>query len=1107
MKNKLSKFSKFVLSFCVAIIFVSSLSFLPQKNSENQNVYAENKTETSNILKDLNNTNMTISASFDLSNIYDIDGENQISTEFCWLFASLKCLETSYMQSLSETYNFSETAMAYLSWLENGGNLNASGNMLKFDSVARKRGLVLENDISNDLLLDLSNENKSNYAHIEEYADFSFMKNTKLVSFGENEYFQSISSKNIKVSLMQKFILKYGALFLAFGNSEGIVYNTGGIPQYCYYDSQPENDNKIYISNHAVCLIGWNAEGFIALNSWGDEKFQTFCIPYNDAQSKLSDLFLTVRGYVVGQTADVTLKTGSDKTMKNCFDFNKKVELTFEVDSKYDLNQARLEVFKGSQNVTQDFQVDFNENVIKLSSKFLSSTNSSGGYVVRFYVGDNKIATKAFVVLSGSEVSSVVLKKYEGLGEYSDDYFAFNNAYLSQNKTTTFLISPNRSYKLDISFAAVSECQQDNLDPLYQRYKDEYGFDKLFQISNIFVQQENSEFVETNLSISKTAIDYSINKFEFSLPKFDGENAIYQNKLLKFEIKVGSTFESGESTTFTFFVFVGDKDGLQTSQNNKIVYNLDGGKNSSDNITSYPNYTTNVNMQSFVLKSPTKTGYEFLGWFLDAGFSNQVIEISNQLNRDIVLYAKWNEPDESKYILTSLEILKVLDYNQTEKSTSYIEYGDTVVFSYKFLPQLELEKNNFRARIVAYYVYKGTTFNFETLNNLQIISKQDQEFKFQIAFPSLESGSYDIFISASIVVNNVLTLEQNHELEFVVNKKEINLTSENLEFVYDGDYHFPNIFASAGEVFEEDLQSFALNFNISNCKNVGVYQVIAYSRSDNYAISSQTEAHQFEILPKKLEVHWTYEELYYTTQKQSPKFKFVGLVGDDYVSVKLKNDNYVLAGSYKAEIDLKTLTNKNYYLDESSFEFEILPAKVTVTFDDITEKLRVAPNHRQQITFSVSGDILSGATAEFKQKIIDELDIKATSEGISSNTFGKFEIDGTTDNQNYELSVVKGVYNLIAPYKVYYKLPNGEIIVEEVLENEQPKGLSREQYYYSIFQKLEYSQSLQGDGTENIYVTVTVKDYTIYVIVGGIVLALVIVYLFVSRKQRRNKVS
>ena len=68
----------------------------------------------------------------------------------------------------------------------------------------------------------------------------------------------------------------------------------------------------------------------------------------------------------------------------------------------------------------------------------------------------------------------------------------------------------------------------------------------------------------------------------------------------------------------------------------KITYNLDGGKNASQNPTSY-----NAKSKTITLQSPTKNGYRFLGWYSDSSFNNKVTKIDPAGCKDITLYAKW----------------------------------------------------------------------------------------------------------------------------------------------------------------------------------------------------------------------------------------------------------------------------------------------------------------------------------------------------------------------------------------------------------------------------------------------------------------------------------
>jgi uncharacterized repeat protein (TIGR02543 family) len=67
-----------------------------------------------------------------------------------------------------------------------------------------------------------------------------------------------------------------------------------------------------------------------------------------------------------------------------------------------------------------------------------------------------------------------------------------------------------------------------------------------------------------------------------------------------------------------------------------ITYNMNGGTNSSLNPASY------TPGETITLNSPTRTNYNFGGWYLDEDLTNEIAEISADSTGNITLYAKWN---------------------------------------------------------------------------------------------------------------------------------------------------------------------------------------------------------------------------------------------------------------------------------------------------------------------------------------------------------------------------------------------------------------------------------------------------------------------------------
>lgn len=75
----------------------------------------------------------------------------------------------------------------------------------------------------------------------------------------------------------------------------------------------------------------------------------------------------------------------------------------------------------------------------------------------------------------------------------------------------------------------------------------------------------------------------------------------------------------------------------------KITYELNGGENHTDN----PKYYYNTS-ESIALRSPTREGYTFAGWYKNSAMTQKIEVISKGSEGNIKLYAKW---DVNKYTI------------------------------------------------------------------------------------------------------------------------------------------------------------------------------------------------------------------------------------------------------------------------------------------------------------------------------------------------------------------------------------------------------------------------------------------------------------------------
>ena len=132
---------------------------------------------------------------------------------------------------------------------------------------------------------------------------------------------------------------------------------------------------------------------------------------------------------------------------------------------------------------------------------------------------------------------------------------------------------------------------------------------------------------------------------------------------------ITATSENGASDTCTVTV----KDIAY-----KITYVLNGGKNDSNNRTSY------TMKDSFVFLDPNKTAYDFAGWFTEPEFVNQISEVEEGRKGDLTLYAKWTPTTYTiTYVLNggTNSVLNVETYNIETVVTLYDPARDDYNFA------------------------------------------------------------------------------------------------------------------------------------------------------------------------------------------------------------------------------------------------------------------------------------------------------------------------------------------------------------------------------------------------------------------------------------------
>ncbi len=1088
--KSLSKKMVGALILCAVVfvsVFVLGIGGSSQTKSETR---AYNYADSNSVVTSLTNQGSMIEDSYSLLTNYPVVPENQTNSELCWIYSSMKALETSIMVQANEYYNFSDIATAYMAYKMNvKASLNATGRFEDFVQVALTYGLVYESEFGNEHYFDIDDNNIDYYDYVLSYADTCISDNCKPVALYSNTEYKN-SNQERRLNIIKRYLKTYGGLFC--GIEAGVIYSSG----VNVYENDPykETDGGMYLSgNHAVCLIGWNDDyGFLALNSWGVEEpksYQTFYIPYSYVYIQE-----TLNGFIYDNSEDDVSLTYSSANnfstnimdssvlISNMFCYGEETTLTYILSDSVKFENVYVNIYKGTELVSSNFRFTYNDNTrqVTITLKDDASGFVGGTYVLKFYEDKSFVASKSLYIFTGTEVSYFKLQKND-TGS-SVDSTLLMNSFVNQDNSETFYISSIDSYTLYFYLTPFNNWK--NL-----------GTSLNYSVSNLYKYEydgENYTKIDTGTGFTyENGIlkDFS-NCYVIHIPVLNE----FKDSKLEFTITVNSTAYFGVSREYVVTLFASKTASTKTADAKIVHYELNGGLNSPYNVKRLPLASRDSNISEFELYEPTKLGYDFIGWYTDSGFNNEIYTLNGSTSADITLYAKWSE-DNTSYFLSTLALSNVYEYDGTPKSlSSDIVYGDKVKLKYNFTVLNELSYYNFSA--VYYLSVNGVQKSKAELGQLTT------ELEFDFDLNTLKVGTYVININTVVVVSHSLSISQTKSVRFVVTQKLISFEFDELEFVYDGLAHRPKISVEENGFYAEDLGENSVSdmFTVSDVTavNIGSYtfEILGIDNT-NYAIEG-TSSCTIIVNPREITIMWNELSKTYNGDSQIPDFEVVNKVDGDSLNVKIDTSDFKNVGKYTVGSSIIKLDNSNYILAQEGSEiFEILPAKLTIKFDNVNERIQISPAYRKKPTYVIEG-LLYDPEAN--------LDITIKTDGLTVEKSGVYPITATYDNINYDIEFVGASYILSGDYSVYYKLPNREVYIENVKEGENPKGINNDIYKVSKLAKVEYSEELVNN-YEDMYIDVTVTDYTWIVVVGVIIVAFAVIYLALTHKARRNKVS
>ena len=1108
------------MAFVCALL--SCFALIKPNNQQNTAAEAFVLNTENNIVEELYYSEATLASSYDLSKIYPLSCENQTRSDFCWLYSSSKALETAFMVQKQEYYNVSEIGMAYMYFRDriddsDGSEVafSISGNYYNYVDIMQKHGLIAESDCSNDLFGQINYENFEKFDYISEYADTEIASQIDAYSLSDNALFSS-TTQEAQIKIIKNYLMTYGGLFAGLG--PGVFYINGN-KSYYTDDLTKEGDDAYQMEGyHALCLVGWDDSvvidgvtgGFLLMNSWGIEPV---CYEYFYVSYAYEYLYETLGGFVFNDEEPIVKTNESSASsfktkvyplsnLNNVFcygDAMVAVDYKLNIES---LDMISVKVSSGRVDYTNKFKIMF-DNESKLVTVYLIDDDEfyGGYYSIKFYSAGSFLCQKGIYVYSATEIGYFNVQSSQHL-----DSYALMNSYLVTNNNATLYISSKTNYYMYFNLTSMTE--------YYKLYNVVDGFSFNYSIinasalssSNAAINNYSSEYIISRVFATHTGDEYyTDNEYFISLTNLNE----FENCFLSFSIKIDSLMYKNVSRIFNIDAFISSRAANYNSSTFTddlngyyINYELDGGMNNADNITMMPDYVIDSAFPSIELKEPSKAGYEFVGWYLNPSYSGGAVTsisksmISNVDSGVLSLYAKW-QSTELDYFEMTAGFDGATDYEgESKEIADGLVYGDSVAIKFNFIELPDLRVCDYT---VLYFFYVNGV-----VADSQYLANGSQEVVFNVRFPQLVSGDYLFKVKITVVIDNAYTKEEEVSMSCTVEKKLVEFEFSDLVYVYDGQPHKPTVSVKENSFYEEDLQGVELSslYNISDSTgkiNASTYNYsITSLNNNNYYFVSNDAKCSMVINKKAVSVSWAAYDATYDTERHLPQYTVNGVVGTDSVTFDILDVNYVYAGTYETNIKPETISNSNYYVVMGpNFEYTIKKHKITIAIDSATDRFQARPENRVKPTYRVfGGPLVNRAGVE------DDLGVVIINEADHATTSGKYKIDCTISNANYEATVVTGVYTLTGYYKIYYHLPSGEVYIETINEGELPKGVTEDEMELEMFTRLKYSQALENL-SEDVHITVEVEDYSgqVFIIVfGAIFVGLCLLVYFKKRK-------
>lgn len=267
------------------------------------------------------------------------------------------------------------------------------------------------------------------------------------------------------------------------------------------------------------------------------------------------------------------------------------------------------------------------------------------------------------------------------------------------------------------------------------------------------------------------------------------------------------------------------------------------------------------------------------------------------------------------------------DFADNDINSNYSLAPQSVEFEIK-KAELQIIWNNDEIVFNGFAQYPTATISSGLFNNDKI------ELIYTGYEDNVNAGiGYTITASTSPKSNYFLNDTHTYNIE----KKQLSVSFEKAEFVYNGNVQYPKIVEVIGNIGDDKIEFNYADYenNISAGTGYGVFaELLDNEINKNYSLERQKCT--YSIAKRKLTITWSSDELKYNGTAQCPDFNVNNLIGDDYIAWKLSDfsGNIDASSGLRYSIEVALEENPNYTFDSEIFKYDIAAMVIYIEWEN-----------------------------------------------------------------------------------------------------------------------------------------------------------------------------